>query len=115
MGTNGQQVELIRRALTGLILGGIAGAVQVWFFKQDIMHLWAAMSAGVLYMVSSTLFTVRFRLAGGKILLGAISGLLAGMVWWAIAIHAENAFLLSAVAGMCFGSAYAWSEGRKAS
>jgi hypothetical protein len=97
-----------------VILGTIIGSIQVWLFKQDLSHLWAAMAAGVLYMVSWLLFTERFRLAGGKVLLGAAAGLLAAVVWWAIAVHAENAFLQSAVAGTCFGAAYAWSEGRKA-
>ncbi len=104
---------LLRRGITGLILGALAGAIQVWFFKQDIMHVWAAMAAGVLYMTSWTLFTERLRLAGGNILLGAAAGLLAGIVWWAIAVHAENVFVSAAVAGVCFGAAYAWSEGRK--
>lgn len=52
-------------------------------------------------------------LAGGKILLGAVSGLLAAIVWWAIAIRAADAFVLVAVTGVWFGSAYAWPEARK--
>ncbi|NOT22330.1 MAG: hypothetical protein HOP22_06340 [Nitrospiraceae bacterium] len=44
-------------------------------------------------------------LAGGGILLGAVSGLLAAIVWWAIVIRAANVFV--AVAGVWFGSAYA--------
>jgi hypothetical protein len=112
--TKGEYSGLLRRAITGVILGAIIGAIQVWFFKRDLSHLWAAMVAGVLYMTTWVLFTERLRLAGGKVLLGAAAGLTAAIVWWAIAVHAENAFLQSAVAGTCFGAAYAWSEGRKA-
>lgn len=112
--TRGEYSGWLRRATTGVILGTIIGAIQVWFFKRDLSHLWAAMAAGVLYMTTWVLFTERLRLAGGKVLLGAAAGLTAAIVWWAIAVHAENAFLQSAVAGTCFGAAYAWSEGRKA-
>ena len=104
---------LVKRVITGLILGSLAGAVQVWFLKRDLMHLWASMAAGGLYMTTWTVFTDWLRLAGGKILLGAVSGLLAAIVWWAIAVHAEHVFVQAAVAGTCFGAAFAWSEGRK--
>lgn len=103
---------VIKRAITGLILGGLAGAVQVWFFKRDLMHLWAAIAAGVVYMIAWVLFTDWLKLAGGKVLLGAVSGLLSAIVWWAIAVHVENAFIQAAVAGSCFGAAYAWSDQR---
>jgi membrane associated rhomboid family serine protease len=104
--------ELLKRGITGLVLGLIAGAFQVWFLKQDFSHLWASMAAGVLYMTTWVLFTEWLRLAGGRILLGAVSGLIAAMVWWAIAMPAENVFLQAAVAGMCFGATYAWSDRR---
>ena len=103
---------VVKRVVTGLILGGLAGAVQVWFFKRDLIHLWAAIAAGVVYMTAWVLFTDWLKLAGGKILLGAVSGLLAAIVWWAIAVHSDNAFIQSAVAGLCFGAAYAWSDQR---
>lgn len=106
---------LFRRAITGFILGAIAGAIQVWFFKRDLMHLWAAIAAGVMYMTTWVIFTDRLRLAGGKILLGGVSGLMAAIVWWSIAVHAEDAFIQASVAGLCFGAAYAWSEGKKES
>jgi len=98
--------------MTGVLLGAILGAIQVWFFQRDITHLWAAVAAGAIYMTTWVVLTDWLQLAGGKILLGAVSGLLAAIVWWAIAVHAENAFLLAAVAGVCFGSAYAWSDQR---
>lgn len=105
-------IGLRRRSITGVILGAIAGAVQVWFFEQPLAHLWAAMAAGLVYMATWVLFTEWLQLAGGKILLGAAAGLLAAMVWWALAIRAEDAFLQAAIAGMCFGAAYAWSDRR---
>ena len=104
---------LVKRAVTGVILGAIAGAIQVWFFKRDLMHLWAAIAAGAVYMTIWVFLTDWLRLAGGKVLLGAVSGLMAAVVWWAVAIHAEDAFIQAAVAGLCFGAAYAWSESRK--
>lgn len=107
-----QYAGLIRKGITGIILGAIAGAIQVWFFKRDLMHLWAAMAAGVLYMTIWVLFTEWLKLAGGKVLLGGVSGLIAAIVWWAIAIHAEDAFIQASVAGLCFGAAYAWSDQR---
>jgi hypothetical protein len=112
-GARGQYFVLFRRAITGVILGAVAGVIQVWFFKRDLMHLWAAIAAGVVYMASWVVFTDWLRLAGGRILLGAVSGLLAAVVWWAIAVHVEDVFVQAAVAGTCFGAAYAWSEGRK--
>lgn len=103
---------LIKRVVTGLILGAVAGAVQVWFFDRNFMYLWASAAAGALYMAAWVFFTDWLRLAGGKVLLGAAAGILAAVVWWAMAVHAENMFLQSAIAGMCFGAAYAWSDQR---
>jgi type III secretory pathway component EscT len=102
----------MRRAITGAILGAIAGAIQLGFFKQGMMHLFAAMAAGVVYMAAWVLLTDWLKLAGGKVLLGAVAGLFAAVLWWAIAIHAENAFIQAVVAGACFGAAYAWSDRR---
>lgn len=104
---------LVKRSITGIILGVIAGAIQVWFFKRDLMHLWASAAAGVVYMAAWVLFTDWLKLAGGKTLLGAVAGVLAAVVWWSIATRATDTFILAAVAGVCFGAAYAWSEGRK--
>ncbi len=103
---------LMRRVITGVLLGVIVGAIQVGFMGQDLNHLWAAMASGVIYMAAWVVLTDGFQLGGGKILLGAVSGLLAAIVWWAIAIHAENLFLTAAVAGACFGATYAWSDQR---
>jgi hypothetical protein len=103
---------LVKRAITGIILGAIAGAIQVWFFKRDLMHLWAAIAAGITYMTTWVVFTDWLRLAGGKILLGGVSGLIAAIVWWSLAIHTEDVFIQAAVAGLCFGAAYAWSDQR---
>jgi hypothetical protein len=105
---------LLKRTITGLILGAIAGAIQIWFFNRDLMHLWAAMAGGTVYMTTWVIFTDWLRLTGGKILLGGVSGLIAAIVWWSIAIHAEDVFVQASVAGLCFGAAYAWSESRKA-
>ena len=104
---------LIKRALTGIILGAIAGAIQVWFFKRDLMHLWASIASGIVYMTVWVSCTDWLKLAGGKILLGAVAGVLAAIVWWAIASPVEDAFIQSVVAGLCFGAAFAWSESRK--
>lgn len=106
---------LVKRAMTGIILGAIAGVIQVWFFKRDLMYLWASVAAGVAYMSAWVLFTDWLKLAGGKVFLGAVAGLLAAILWWSIAVHVEDAFIQSAVAGLCFGAAFAWSEGRKSS
>jgi len=103
---------LVKRAITGILLGAIAGAIQVWFFKRDLMHLWAAIAAGAVYMTTWVVFTDWLRLAGGKVLLGAVAGLIAAIVWWSIAIHTEDAFIQAAVAGLCFGAAFAWSDRR---
>ena len=103
---------LVKRASTGLILGALAGAVQVWFLKRDLAHLWGSIACGVVYMTAWVLLTDWLKLAGGKILLGGVSGLCAAVVWWAIAVHADNAFIQSAVAGLCFGAAFAWSDQR---
>ena len=105
---------LIKRVVVGIILGTLAGVVQVWFMDRDLMYLWASAAAGALYMAAWVLFTDWLRLAGGRIVLGAVAGLLAAVVWWAMAIHAENMFIQSAVAGMCFGATYAWSDQRMA-
>jgi len=103
----------IKRAVTGLILGGLAGAIQVWFFKRDFMYLWASMAAGVVYMAAWVTFTDWLKFAGGKIFLGGVSGLLAAIVWWSIAVPADDAFIQAAVAGICFGAAFAWSDQRR--
>ncbi len=104
----------IKRAVTGLILGTLAGAIQVWMFKRDLMHLWASMAAGVVYMAAWVTFTDWLKLAGGKILLGGVSGLLAAIVWWSLAVPADDTFIQAVVAGSCFGAAFAWSDQRMA-
>lgn len=103
---------LMRRMITGVLLGAIVGAIQMGFFQQGIAHLFAAIAAGIIYMAAWVILTDWLQLAGGKILLGAVSGLLAAIVWWAIAAHADNVFLTAAVAGTCFGATYAWSDQR---
>ncbi len=103
---------LMRRVITGMLLGALVGSIQVGFFGHDLMHLLAAITAGIIYMTAWVSLTDWLQLAGGKILLGAVSGLLAAIVWWAIAIHAANVFLTAAIAGICFGAAYAWSGQR---
>lgn len=103
---------LVKRAITGLILGALAGGVQVWFLQRDLAHLWGSIACGVVYMTAWVMFTDWLKLAGGKILLGGVSGLLAAVVWWAIAVHTDNAFIQSVVAGLCFGAAFAWSDQR---
>lgn len=108
-----QYSGLLRRAITGVILGVVVGVLEVWVFTRDIAHFWAAVVAGPTYMIMLAVLTDRLQLAGGKTLLGAVSGLLAAIVWWAIAVHTADAFVLAAVAGACFGSAYVWSEARK--
>jgi hypothetical protein len=108
----GQYAKLLRRGITGVVLGASVGAIQVWCFERDLAHLWAAVAAGAVYMTTWVLFTAWLRLAGGKILLGAASGLLAAVVWWAMAVRVADAFLLAVVAGVCFGLAYAWSDQR---
>lgn len=105
---------LVKRAIAGFILGAIAGAIQVWFFNHDLMHLWASIASGIVYMTTWVSCTDWLKLAGGKILLGAVAGVLAAIVWWAIASPVEDAFIQSIVAGLCFGAAFAWSESRKA-
>jgi hypothetical protein len=104
---------MIKRVITGLVLGVLAGVIQLWFFKRDLMYLWASAAAGAVYMTAWVLFTDWLKLAGGKVLLGAVAGLLAAVLWWSMAVHAEDAFIQSAVAGLCFGATYAWSEVRK--
>jgi hypothetical protein len=104
---------LVKRAFTGLILGTIAGAIELWFFDHDLAHFLAAVVAGPLYMASLVALVHRLRPAGSKILLGSVSGVFAAIVWWAIAVQATDQFMLAAVAGGCFGAAYVWSESRK--
>lgn len=104
---------LMRRIITGALLGTMAGAIHVGFFSQNWMHLVAAILAGMIYMAAWVTLADWLQLAGGKVLLGAAAGLLAAIVWWAIAIHAENAFVTAAVAGACFGATFGWSDQRK--
>ncbi|NJL18526.1 MAG: hypothetical protein HC938_16570 [Nitrospira sp.] len=57
---------LIKRIVTGLILGLLAGAVQVWFFKRDLVYLWASAAAGGLYMRLGYFSPTGFDLPVGK-------------------------------------------------
>jgi hypothetical protein len=104
---------LVRRAITGLVLGSIAGGIELWIFKHDLEHFAAAVVAGPLYMTLLALLVERFQLAGGKTLLGAVAGLLTAIVWWSIAVRATDQFVFAVVAGACFGAVYVWSEARK--
>ncbi|MBI3355226.1 MAG: hypothetical protein HY038_00350 [Nitrospirae bacterium] len=110
---HGQYSGLLRRATAGAILGTVVGTFEQWFFKHDLAHFFAAVLAGALYLTTLAVLTDRFQLAGGKTLLGAVSGFLAAIVWWSIAGHTVDAFAVAAVSGICFGSVYVWSEVRK--
>lgn len=105
---------LVRRAITGLVLGAIAGLIELLIFNHDLAHFVAAIVAGPLYLTCLVLLTDRFQLAGGKTVLGAVAGLLTAVVWWVIAVRATEQFVFAAVAGACFGAVYVWSEVRKA-
>jgi len=102
----------MRRVITGVLLGAVVGSIEMAFFNHDFYHLLAAVAAGTVYMAVWVLLIEWFQLAGGKIVLGAVSGLMASIVWWAIANPVENIFVTAAVAGACFGAAYAWSDQR---
>jgi hypothetical protein len=104
---------LVKKTITGLILGAIAGAIELWILNHDLAHFLAAVVAGPLYMALLVVLVERLRPAGGKVLLGSVSGVVAAIVWWAIAVQATDQFVLAAVAGGCFGAAYVWSESRK--
>ncbi len=104
---------LLKRAIAGLVLGTIAGTIELWIFNHDLAHFVAAVIAGPLYMTSLALLSDRFQLAGSKTLLGAVAGFLTAIVWWAIAVRATEQFVVAAVAGACFGAVYVWSEVRK--
>ena len=102
----------MRRVITGVLLGAVVGSIEMALFNHDFYHLLAAIAAGVVYMAAWVLLIEWFQLAGGRIVLGAVSGLLAAIIWWAIAVSVENLFVTAAVAGACFGAAYAWSDQR---
>lgn len=104
---------LVKKTITGLILGAIAGAIELWILNHDLAHFLAAVVAGPLYMALLVVLVERLRPAGGKVLLGSVSGVVAAIVWWAIAVQATDQFVFAAVAGGCFGAAYVWSESRK--
>lgn len=104
---------LVKKTITGLILGAIAGAIELWILNHDLAHFLAAVVAGPLYMALLVVLVERLRPAGGKVLLGSVAGVVAAIVWWAIAVRATDQFVLAAVAGGCFGAAYVWSESRK--
>ena len=110
--TSFQYSILVKRIVTGFILGVLAGGIQVGFFNRDLMYVWASAAAGVVYMAAWVLFTDWLKLGGGKVLLGAVAGLLAAVLWWAIAVPAEDTFIQAVVAGACFGATYAWSDRR---
>lgn len=96
----------------GTVFGALIGVLQLLIFKSDAAHVWAAAAAGATYMSLLAVLGRRFRLAAGMMPLGALSGLIAAIVWWTIAVHTTDSFVLAAVAGVCFGSVYVWSEAR---
>lgn len=97
----------------GAILGAFIGMLDLWLFKVDAAHFWAAVAAGSTYMAILAVFGAHFQRGGGMTLLGAVSGFVAAIVWWTIAVHTQDSFALAAISGVCFGSAYVWSEARK--
>ena len=96
----------------GAVFGALIGVLQLLIFKSDAAYVWAAAAAGATYMSMLAVLGRRFRLAAGMMPLGALSGFIAAIVWWTIAVHTTDSFVLAAVAGVCFGSVYVWSEAR---
>ncbi len=101
---------LIRRALLAGAVGALAGALELWFYRFDLRHLAAAVSAGAAFGILFGLFA---GLSSGSrplaTLSSALFGAIAGAVWWFVA-QPPTSLLLAVVTGFAIGGLYAWIE-----
>jgi hypothetical protein len=99
----------LRRALLGGIVCAFLGALEIWFYRFDLRHLAAALSAGAAYGVLVGLFPGVLGSSMPRATLGsALFGGIAGAIWWFVA-GPPTALLLALVTGFAFGGLFAWS------
>jgi hypothetical protein len=96
-----------------LLAGGVCafvGALELWFYRFDLRHLAAAVSAGAAFGILFGLFA---RLINSSLPLATLSsalfGGIAGAVWWCVA-QPPTKLLLALVTGFAIGGLYAWNE-----
>ena len=101
--------HLIRRALLGGIFCAVAGALELWFYRFDLRHLAAALSAGAAYGILVGLFPRVLDSSMRPATLGsALFGGIAGAVWWFVA-QPPTTPLLALLTGFAIGGLFAWS------
>lgn len=97
----------------GAAAGAFLGLLELWFYKFDISHLLAAMSAGALYMVIITFFIEHLQFRSSKqLFIGASAGCISGMIWWLIA-KPDSSLILAIFIGIVFGALFPWVESKK--
>jgi hypothetical protein len=100
----------ITRLLIGAAVGAFYGALHLWFYEVSFVSLLAAAAGGAAFFsligVGSDYLAHRsFK----TVLLGAVAGCVAGIVWWAVAAHGTSIFL-AAGTGTIGGVIIIWLE-----
>jgi len=102
--SSSQENSLLRRVLFGAFAGAFLDALELWFFKFDLLHFWAAVGAGATFTSILALFVKQIQYRGFKLLLlGALSGCVASIVWWLIAGHHIQSLMVAVSAGASLG------------
>lgn len=101
-----------KRLLIGAIVGGFFGAVEIWFYEFSLVRLWAAILSGASFFAIVGLLAVKFRKDRLKLIaIAGLAGLVAGIVYWAVARPSSSPVLAIGV-GLVSGIVYSWAESR---
>lgn len=92
--------EIGKRICFGLIIGAFVSILELWLFEFSIRHGIATICSGAVFGMTLGVFApLTFRKAWSTILMGVISGALAGVIWW-IVVKPDANIMISAVVGI---------------
>ena len=98
------------RLLMGAIMGAFIGALNLWFYEVSFVRLLAAISGGAAFYSLIALGSDYLEHRNLKtVLLGALAGGVAGILWWAVARPGTSVFLAAGV-GIVSGVVIVWWE-----
>ena len=101
-----------KRLLTGALVGGIFGAMEIWFYEFSLVRLLAAILSGATFFTIIALLAVKFGKDRSKIIaLTGFAGFVAGIVYWVVARPSSSPILAIGI-GSIGGLIYAWAETR---
>src|SRR5687767_13404089 len=101
-----------KRILIGAVIGGLYGALSIWWYEFSLVRLLAAILAGASFFAIFGLVAVVFAQHRLKVLAAAgFAGLVAGGVYWIVARPSSSPLLAIGI-GLISGIVNVWVESK---